>query len=87
MATYLYREKRVGNLAVRATRSASPVTLLFVPNDGGDDTAGVGNTTMKTGGKGRVPAASSIVVKYFQYVGMFGKGLVLGYAWVTPTFP
>ena len=87
MATYLYREKRVGNLAVRATRSASPVTLLFVPNDGGDDTAGVGDTTMKTGGKGSVPAASSIVVKYFQYFGMFGKGLVLGYAWVTPTFP
>ena len=86
MAINLYCQKRVGNVLVRTTLSASPVTLLFVPNDGGDDTAGVGDTTMKTGGKGNVPAASSIVVKYFQYFGMFGKGLVLGYAWVTLTF-
>ena len=78
MATYLYCEKRVGNLAVRATQSASSVTLWFVPNDGGDDTADVGDTTMKTGGKGNVPATSSIVVKYFRYFGLFGRGLVLG---------
>ena len=62
MATYLYREKRVGSLTVRATRSASPVTLLFVPNDGGDDTAGVGDTTMKTGGTATSRQSSIVVV-------------------------
>ena len=81
MATYLYREKRVGNLAVRATRSASPVTLLFVPNDGGDDTAGVGDTTIRPAARAASQPRRRLWLNIFSRLNIFNILVCFGKDW------